>query len=111
MITYEEIGRIIGAIVDNKNKAYGSSFEHAGEVLKILYPAGIEPDQYQDMLYMARVIDKLFRIATDKDAYGENPASDIAGYSILKAKESMEGAEIGERGVKQIAQQVGDLEN
>ena len=90
MITYEEIGRIIGALVDKKNKAYGSSFEHAGEVLKALYPTGIAPEQYQDMLYMARVIDKLFRIATNKDAFGENPAQDIAGYSILKARESIE---------------------
>lgn len=86
MITYAEIGRTIGALVDKKNKAYGSSFQHAGEIVKILYPDGIKPDQYQDMLYMVRVIDKLFRIATDKNAFGEDPAQDIAGYSILKAK-------------------------
>lgn len=88
MITYEEIGRTIGALVDEKNKTYGSSFQHAGEIVKVLYPDGVKPDQYQDMLYMARVIDKLFRIATDEDAFGENPAQDIAGYSILKMKEA-----------------------
>jgi hypothetical protein len=84
---YEEIGRVIGALVDEKNKAYGSSFQHAGEIIKILYPHGIQPAQYQDMLYMVRVIDKLFRIATSKDAFGENPACDIAGYSILMSKD------------------------
>ncbi len=81
---YEEIGRTIGALVDKKNKAYGDSFKHAGKVLEVLYPSGVRPDQYQDMLYTVRVIDKLFRLATDKDAFGENPAQDIAGYSILK---------------------------
>lgn len=90
MMTYEEIGSVIGALVDQKNKAYGDSFKHAGEILKILYPYGIAMDQYQDVLYTARVIDKLFRLATDKDAFGENPAKDIAGYSILMSREDQQ---------------------
>jgi hypothetical protein len=87
MISYEEIGRAIGALVDEKNKAYGSSFHHAGEVLKIIYPEGLRPDQYQRMLYTVRVIDKLFRLATQPEAFGENPAKDIAGYSILMSSD------------------------
>lgn len=83
MISYEEIGRAIGALVDKKNKAYGNSFHHAGEVLKIMYPEGVRPDQYQRMLYTVRVIDKLFRLATQPKAFGENPVEDVAGYSIL----------------------------
>lgn len=83
MINYEEIGRAIGALVDEKNKAYGNSFHHAGEVLKIMYPEGVHPDQYQRMLYTVRVIDKLFRLATQPEAFGENPVEDVAGYSIL----------------------------
>jgi hypothetical protein len=83
-MSYQEIGTEIGKLVDEKNKAYGDSFSKSGEILKILYPNGIAIDQYQDMLYIVRVIDKLFRIATNKDAFGENPAKDIAGYSILK---------------------------
>ncbi|MBW2598588.1 MAG: hypothetical protein JRC60_00445 [Deltaproteobacteria bacterium] len=34
---------------------------------------------------VTRIIDKLFRIATDKDALGESPYHDIAGYGILGA--------------------------
>ena len=83
MITYEEIGRTIGALVDEKNKAYGNSFHHAGELLKIMYPEGVRPDQYQRMLYTVRVIDKLFRLATQPEAFGENPVEDVAGYSLL----------------------------
>lgn len=82
-LTYKEIGSIIGALVDQKNKAYGNSFWLAGKVLAVMYPDGVPVSKYQDMLYTVRVIDKLFRIATQKNAFGENPAEDIAGYSIL----------------------------
>ena len=84
---YQIIGNDIGKLVDEKNEAYGDSFHKSGEILKILYPLGIKEDQYEDMLYVVRVIDKMFRIATAKDAFGENPARDIAGYSILRCKE------------------------
>lgn len=35
------------------------------------------------MLAIVRVFDKMMRIATDKDAFGEDPWRDIAGYAIL----------------------------
>jgi hypothetical protein len=50
-----------------------------------LYPYGIKPEQYVDALGILRVIDKLFRIATKKDAFDESPWRDIAGYGILGA--------------------------
>ena len=53
------------------------------EIIKVLYPNGIQPKQYRDMLAIVRVIDKLFRIANNKDAFGESPWRDIAGYSLL----------------------------
>lgn len=80
---YEEIARSIGKLVDEKNAAYGSSFDKSDQIIKILYPEGVEPNQYKDLLAMTRVIDKLFRIATSKDAMGEDPWQDIAGYAIL----------------------------
>ena len=58
-------------------------FEKSEEILKVLYPDGIEPKQYKDMLAVTRIIDKLFRIATQKEAFGESPFKDIAGYGIL----------------------------
>ena len=82
---YEKIGREIGKLVDEKNAAYGDSFHKSGEILKIFYPDGISVDQYHDVLTMVRIIDKQFRIATDKDAFGENPWRDMAGYSILQS--------------------------
>lgn len=73
----------IGNLVLEKNKAYGNSFEESGKILQILFPHGIEPSQYQDLLTVVRIIDKLFRIATNKKAFSEDPWRDIAGYSLL----------------------------
>lgn len=85
MSKYEELGREIGALVDEKNKVYGDSFSRSGAILRILYPDGVRPDQYDDMLGLVRVIDKQFRIATDRDALGENPWRDLSGYGLLGA--------------------------
>ena len=83
MKTYKEIGERVGQLVDQKNQAYGSSFDKAGDFLKLLYPNGITPEQYSDMLCLVRIFDKQMRIATNKDAFGESPYGDIAGYAIL----------------------------
>lgn len=82
-MSYETVGKEIGALVDRKNAAYGCSFDKAGDVLRILYPRGIALDELDDALAVVRVVDKLFRIATDRDALGESPWMDIAGYGIL----------------------------
>ena len=81
--TYKQIGEEVGSLVDEKNAAYGSSFAESHKILSVLYPNGIKPDQYMDALAITRVIDKLFRIANKKDAFGESPWRDIAGYALL----------------------------
>lgn len=80
---YREIGSKIGAVVEQKQEAYGDSFSKAHLILEVLYPNGITPEQYPELLTIVRVIDKLFRIATDNDKLGESPWADICGYSIL----------------------------
>lgn len=82
---FEEKAEEIGQLVAQKNAAYGSSFAESYKILEVLYPNGIKPEQYPDALAIIRVIDKLFRIATKKDAFGESPWQDIAGYGILGA--------------------------
>ena len=72
---FEKIATEIGKLVEEKNIAYGSSFLKSEKILKILYPDGIKPEQYKDMLAITRIVDKLFRIATKKDAFGESPFS------------------------------------
>jgi hypothetical protein len=82
-MTYTETGEDVGALVDSRNIAYGNSFTKSGEILMILYPNGVKPEDYKTLLVITRILDKLFRIATDKNAFGEEPWKDIAGYAIL----------------------------
>jgi hypothetical protein len=84
--TYTEIGTQIGALVERKQVAYGDSFGKSGAVMRLLYPDGIPPEKMDDALTVVRVIDKLFRIATARDAFGESPWRDIAGYAVLSAR-------------------------
>lgn len=82
-MSFEKIATEIGQLVQEKNRAYGDSFGQSCRILEVLYPNGIKPDQYRDALAITRVIDKLFRLANKKDAFGESPWRDICGYAIL----------------------------
>ena len=82
-MSFEKIATEIGQLVQEKNLAYGDSFGQACRILEVLYPSGIKPNQYRDALAITRVIDKLFRLANKKDAFGESPWRDICGYAIL----------------------------
>jgi len=102
-----DMGRRIGALVEMKNKAYGDSFSKADKILAVLYPDGVMPEQYRDMLAVVRLIDKLFRIANRKDAFGESPWKDIAGYGILGAvADELEEVKVG----GQIAEEAKEFE-
>jgi hypothetical protein len=79
---YKELAEQIGNLVEEKNAAYGNSFDQAGDFLRLLYPNGIPPESYGDMLCVVRIFDKLKRIATNKDAFGEDPKSDLLGLAI-----------------------------
>ena len=80
---YEQIGTETGKLAE-KNLAYGDAFAKTGDFVKLLYPEGIKPNQYKDALCLVRMFDKMVRIATDKDAFGESPFRDLCGYSILE---------------------------
>ena len=80
---YENLARDIGKLGAEKNEAYGDSFGEASKILEVLYPDGIPASSYRDALALIRVIDKLFRLANKKDAFGESPWRDICGYALL----------------------------
>jgi len=80
---FVKIGQKIGQLVSDKNIAYGNSVVDAGKILAIIYPNGISIDQYDDALLVVRILDKIKRIANDKNAFNEDPWMDIAGYGIL----------------------------
>ena len=84
---YEGLASTIGSLLNEKQAAYGDAFGKMEEIFNVLYPDGIQPHQYQDLLTIVRMMDKIFRIANlppdKKDLMGEEPWKDIAGYSIL----------------------------
>jgi len=80
---YLTIAKEVAALVKEKQQQYGDSFGRAGAVLRVLFPDGIKPERYDEVLTLARVLDKLFRIAQDNDPTGESPWKDIMGYSLL----------------------------
>lgn len=84
---YESLGEQIGILLNEKQACYGNAFGKMEEVFKILYPSGIAIHQYKDVLTLARILDKVFRITNlpedRKDTMGEEPYKDIAGYAIL----------------------------
>ena len=79
------LAKQIAKTVIEKQAAYGDSFGKSGDVMRILYPDGIRPEQMGDALAVVRILDKLFRIASKKDAFGESPYLDLAGYGLLGA--------------------------
>lgn len=80
-----DLGAKLGAMLEEKNAAYGSAFAKAGPFLRILWPAGVPPEALDVALVFARVFDKMMRLATKPDAFGESPALDAAGYFLLLA--------------------------
>ena len=83
MRDYIKTASEIGQLVSEKQEAYGDSFSKSEQIIKILFPDGVKNENYRDMLTITRIIDKLFRIATRKNAFGESPYRDIAGYALL----------------------------
>jgi hypothetical protein len=80
---FAQIGQDIGQLVGEKQAAYGDAVSRTEKILRVLFPSGIPESQFSDALLLIRVVDKLCRISTDKDALGESPWRDIAGYALL----------------------------
>lgn len=82
---YEKIALDIADIVKNRQETYGDSFGNSGNILRILYPNGISINQYDDLMAITRMLDKIFRIAT---GHLEDSYTDIVGYGLLGAVRS-----------------------
>jgi len=94
MKDYVRLGKAVGELITEKQNAYGDSFHKSGEVLKILFPGGVDSENYTDLLAITRVLDKLFRIATDPKYGEESPWRDIAGYALLRLHDSVQKGEV-----------------
>jgi hypothetical protein len=83
MKTYKQIAEEVAALVEEKNAAYGDSFNKCSQFLQLLFPSSVPATKYKDMLAIVRVFDKLMRIATKPNAFGESPWQDVLGYALL----------------------------
>jgi hypothetical protein len=70
-------------MVAEKNRAYGDSLPKAAATLALLYPTGVQPQQYLDFIHAARIVEKLSRVAQGADPHGESPYLDIAGQATV----------------------------
>ena len=91
---YEALGEQIGILLNEKQLAYGNSFGKMTQIFQVLYPNGIAPHQYNNLLTITRMMDKVFRIANfpenQIDTMGEDPWKDIAGYAMLALQNAKE---------------------
>jgi len=82
--TYQEIARELTELLEEKRKAYGDGFDGVPKMLEVLYPDGVSPSDYEDLLTITRILDKIYRI-TNNDTT-EDPWFDIAGYCFLSMR-------------------------
>lgn len=94
---WAELSGEVARVLDSTNKAYGNSTEKSARILGLLYPDGIQPERLHDVRCMISILDKLSRIATDKDAFSESPWRDIAGYALLAYRHDLTEHEGRER--------------
>ena len=87
---WAELGGEVAKVLDTTNKAYGNSTEKSAKIVSILYPNGIQPEQMHDVRCLISILDKLSRIANDKDAFGESPWRDVAGYALLAYRHDLQ---------------------
>ena len=80
---YINLAHQVGEVVVKKQAAYGDSISKTGKTMRILYPCGVTVEKLDDALLVVRVLDKLSRIANQKEAFDESPWQDIAGYGLL----------------------------
>lgn len=96
MTTVKQITDSIAEMLEQKEAAYGNAYDKSEEYLKLLYPGGIKPCHYRHLLFQVRIFDKLMRIANNKDAFGEEPYKDIAGYGTKGYQRELKEKQIEE---------------
>lgn len=92
--TYEEKGRKLGALVDQKQLAYGNAITQTYEVVKAFMTPYFNEEEktytipqslLQHLLLQVRIIDKQNRIFNNPsgDLMSESPYGDLGGYGLL----------------------------
>lgn len=80
----DEFAAQLAGILKEKNAAYGDSFARVPTILADMYK-GVPPETLEGILFTARILDKLGRIAQDPLGAGEDAYLDLAGYAMMMA--------------------------
>jgi len=85
-----DLGNGIGELLAEKRRAYGDNFERSVRFIADLYPKGVPPEAYPQLLPLIRMLDKISRVAQiSQDRTGsfkeglKDAWRDMAGYSVL----------------------------
>lgn len=74
-----------------KKASYGQSTNVSGDLLALLYPTGISPEQYGEAGLVVRMLDKLCRITLGGNRwFNEDAWKDLAGYAVIGWKQGKE---------------------
>ena len=85
---YEQVGAFIGALVDKGIPVSNGNPHEAVAVVRALFPHGIKPEQYDDLLAMIRMIDSMFLISREKKSAGKTSHyMDIVCWGIRKCQD------------------------
>ena len=55
MLDFLKTATDLGRLLNEKNRQYGNSYIIVPDILRILYPTGIKPDEYGDASTLAEV--------------------------------------------------------
>jgi hypothetical protein len=88
---------VIAEMLTEKRKAYGDNLSDTQRILQVLYPEGIPPSAYSEVLVMVRIFDKFKRRANfhrnpESWVDDENPWLDVSGYGVAILYDIMRGA-------------------
>lgn len=82
---YKKIAENVAELVAEKNAAYGNSIAKVAPILELLYDSSISKEQYVDLHFIVRILDKFARISSGNSAaFNESPWMDICGYSLAR---------------------------
>lgn len=90
MLNFLQTATDLGRLLEEKNRQYGNSYIIVPDILRILYPDGIKPDEYGDASTIVRILDKISRRAAGHSDAAED-WRDIGGYGVVKLAEVKEG--------------------
>ena len=85
--TYAAMALALGQLVDSKQAQYGDSIAAMGPLLKLHFPNGIKPEQYNTVALLVRIEDKLGRLTRGNGEGDEDAWKDIAGYGLLGSRQ------------------------